>query len=158
MAETMRASERAMARRNLDKRLSTLRDSNQLTRPPKGWIKAIREALGMSAAQLATRIGVQTPRVYEIEKSETMGSLSLDSLQRAANAMDCQLVYALVPRQDLETMVQERALEIAVKRAHATSHTMALEDQAVDEATMKIQIEKLASELLEGRASIIWED
>ena len=112
----------------------------------------------MTASQLAGRIGVASPRIYEIEKSELSGSITLSSLERAANAMDCQLVYALVPRQPLQDMVEQRALLKAKKRVRAASHTMTLEDQALDEAALREQIDALTKELLSGRASAIWEE
>lgn len=154
----MRSEDRAMARKHLDKKLALLRESRDFLRPPKGWVKAIREALGMTASQLGRRIGVATPRIYEIEKAELSGSLTLSSLERAAHAMDCQLVYAIVPRQPLQEMVEQSALLEARKRVRAASHTMELEDQALDESALREQIDALAKELLSGRASLIWED
>ena len=152
----MRAQDRALARKHLDKKLSPLRDSKALLRPPKGWVKALREALGMTAEQLARRIGVTKPRVYEIERAELSGSITLDSLERAAQAMDCQLVYALIPRQPLQTMVEQRALLEAKKRMRTAAHTMTLEDQAVEETELHEQIEVLAKELLNQKGSILW--
>ena len=93
----MRPNERASARRQLDKRLCLLNDTQSLARPPRGWIKAVREALGMTTAQLAKRLGVSQPRAVGIEKAEARGAITLDSLERAAQALDCRLVYALVP-------------------------------------------------------------
>ncbi len=154
----MRSEDRAMARKHLDKKLAPLRDSRDFLRPPKGWVKAVREALGMTASQLSRRIGVASPRIYEIEKSELSGSITLSSLERTAHAMDCQLVYALVPRLPLQKMVEQRALLEAKKRVRAASHTMALEDQALDEAALREQIEALTKELLSGRASAIWKE
>jgi len=156
--QTMRAQDRALARKHLDKKLSPLRGSKELLRPPKGWVKAIRDSLGMTAEQLARRIGVTKPRVYEIERSELNGAITLDSLERAARAMDCQLVYALVPRQPLQNMVEQRALLEAKRRVRAAAHTMALEDQAVDEKDLREQIEALAKELLNQRGSTLWEE
>jgi predicted DNA-binding mobile mystery protein A len=152
----MRAQNRALARKHLDKKLSPLRDSKALLRPPKGWVKALRESLGMTGEQLARRIGVTKPRVYEIERAELSGSITLDSLERAAQAMDCQLVYALIPRQPLQTMVEQRALLEAKKRMRTAAHTMTLEDQAVEETELHEQIEALAKELLDQKGSILW--
>lgn len=152
----MRAQERALARKHLDKKLSPLRDSKALLRPPKGWVKALREALGMTAEQLARRIGVTKPRVYEIERAELNGSITLDSLERAAQAMDCQLVYALIPRQPLQSAVEQRALLEARKRMQAAAHTMILEDQAVEEPELRQQVDALAKELLSQKGSILW--
>jgi len=94
----MRPADRASARRQLDKRLSVLTDIDALTRPPRGWVKAIREALGMTTAQLAKRMGVSQPRAVTLEQAEARGAITLDSLERAEQALDCRLVYALVPR------------------------------------------------------------
>jgi predicted DNA-binding mobile mystery protein A len=138
--------------------LDPLRDSKALLRPPKGWVKAIREALGMTAEQLATRIGVTKPRVYEIEKSELSGAITLDSLERAAHALDCQLVYLFVPRQPLRETMEQRASLEAENRIRAASHSMTLEDQAVDEEDVRAQIEALAKELLDQNGSALWQE
>ena len=154
----MRAKDRVLARKHLDSKLDSIRRSSDVLRPPKGWVKAIREALGMSAEQLATRIGVTKPRVYEIEKAEISGSITLNSLERAAHALDCKLVYTLVPRLPLQETVALRAQEIAKKRIRATSHTMLLEDQALDETELGEQIETLARELSDQAGSGFWEE
>ena len=112
----MRPEDRTVARRQLDKRLNLLRNSEAFARPPRGWIKAVREALGMTTAQLAKRIGVSQPRAVAIENAETKGSITLDSLERAAHALDCRLVYALVPRNPLDELVTERAERLAKQR------------------------------------------
>src|SRR6187402_1584857 len=98
-----------LARKHLDRRLSGLKPVSDWARPPRGWIRAIRDAVGMTAEQLATRIGVSQPRVMAIEKAEARGSLTLQSLTRAAEALDCTLVYALVPNESLDVMVRKRA-------------------------------------------------
>lgn len=154
----MRAQERALARKNIDKRLIELRNAQGWVRPPRGWIKAIREALGMTSRQLAKRIGVSQPRASEIEKNEVAGSLTLDSLQRAANALDCQLVYALIPRIPLQDLVEERAEKIARARLKATSHSMALEDQSVDAADAQSQLHALIEKLAASEGSALWEE
>ena len=154
----MRSKDRALARKHLDNKLDSIRRSSDILRPPKGWVKAIREALGMSAEQLATRIGVTKPRIYEIEKAEVSGSITLNSLERAAHALECKLVYTLIPRLPLQETVEMRALEIAKKRIHAASHTMALEDQALDEKELLEQIGTLARELSDHGGQGFWEE
>ncbi|MAF84044.1 MAG: mobile mystery protein A [Gammaproteobacteria bacterium] len=154
----MRAQERVLARKNIDKRLIELRNSQGLIRPPRGWIKAIREALGMNSKQLAKRMGVSQPRASEIEKNEVVGSLTLDTLQRAANALECQLVYAFIPREPLQDLVEERANKLARTRLQATSHSMALEDQSIDEADAQSQLNDLIKKLAENEGSVLWEE
>ncbi len=152
----MRAQNRAMARKQLDKRLNLLQKVDILARPPRGWIKAIREALGMTTAQLGRRLGVSQPRVLAIEKAEVSGSIKLESLERAAHALDCRLVYALLPRKSLEYLVEDRARELAKKRLRAISHSMALEDQRVDEADEQEHLERLVQKLLNQPGSALW--
>lgn len=125
----MTPRERVTARRQIDKCLSALQISDALVRPPRGWVKAIREALGMTAAQLGERTGVSKQRALALEKAESSGSVTLE---RAANALDCRLVYALMPRKPLETMVEERAFRRAKEQLRATRHTMALEAQGIE--------------------------
>lgn len=154
----MRAEERAIARKNLDKRLNYLRNSDSFVRPPRGWVRAIREALGMTTAQLGKRIGVTQSRAFDIEKGEVAGKITLDSLERAAHALDCRLVYALVPREPLEPLAQERALKRARNKLTSTSHSMALEDQRVNPQDEESQIRELARRFLEKSGSALWED
>ena len=154
----MRAEDRMMARRNLDKRLNLLRNSEVFARPPRGWIKAIREALGMTTVQLAKRLNVSQPRVVKIEKSENTGGMTLDTLERVAHALDCQVVYALIPRQSLESIVDHRAMKLARRRLGTAAHSMALEDQSVDYQDQQHQLQRLAKTLAENSGSVLWEE
>jgi predicted DNA-binding mobile mystery protein A len=153
----MRPEDREAARRQLDKRLSQL-NADALARPPRGWVKAIREALGMTTAQLAKRLGVSQPRVVGIEQAEAKGAITLDSLERAAHALDCRLVYALVPREPLDALVEERAARLASKRMDSTRHTMALEAQAMDTGDEDEQRKRLVRRLIEQAGSKLWDD
>lgn len=153
----MRTQDRAMARKQLDKRLTPL-SSLDAQRPPQGWIKAIREALGMTTTQLARRLRVSQPRVIALEKGEAAGVVTLETLARAAEALDCRLVYALVPRKPLEALVDERVTALAEKRLNATRHTMALEDQSVDAADEAAHLERLTRNILAHSGSKLWDD
>jgi len=154
----MRADDRILARKKLDKRLNPLRNSQAFTRPPRGWLKAIREALGITSAQLGKRMGVSQPRILEIEKSEKSGSITLDTLERAANEMDCKLVYALVPKDPLEHVVECRALAMAKKQMTITSHNMALEAQSILVDDEKEQLEIMVRKIIENAGSNLWSD
>lgn len=153
----MRALDRAAARKNLDKRLYPLMKADAFARPPRGWIRAIREALGMTTAQLAARLGIAQPSAVGLEKGEADKGITLQTLERAARALDCTLVYALVPRQPLETLVQERARELARGRLRAISHSMELEDQRVGDEDERAQLERLVQKLIDGPGSALWE-
>ena len=152
----MRPQERASARMQLDKRLNRLQNSDELSRPPRGWIKAIREALGMTTAQLGARMGVSQPRVVAIEKAEKSGGITLETLERAAHALECRLVYTLVPRKDLDKLVEDQARDLARKHLRATAHSMALEDQRVDEADEREHLERLVQQIINQPGSALW--
>ena len=154
----MRKQDREAARRQLDKRLSSLLNAEVFTRPPRGWVKAIREALGMTTAQLAKRLGVSQPRVVGIEQAEAKGAITLDSLERAAHALDCQLVYALVPRKPLDALIEARATRLATTRLDSTRHTMALEAQTVDARDEDEQRKRLIRQLIEQAGSELWDE
>jgi predicted DNA-binding mobile mystery protein A len=154
----MRASDRATARKNLDKRLIALTNQDPFARPPRGWVKAVREALGMTTAQLAKRLDVAQPSVVGLEKAEASKAITLKTLERVARALDCTLVYALVPRKPLETLVQERARQAAHKRLRTISHSMALENQRVLEDDERVQLERLAQQLIDGPGSGLWDE
>jgi predicted DNA-binding mobile mystery protein A len=106
-----------------------------LARPPRGWVRAIREALGMSAATLSERLGTTAGAVSRLEQSEAADRIRLDTLRRAADALGCDLVYLLVPRRPLTAVVRDRARELAHHQIAATEQTMRLEDQAIGKAS-----------------------
>jgi predicted DNA-binding mobile mystery protein A len=154
----MRPEDRSTARRQLDKRLSSMQNMELFMRPPRGWLKAIREALGMTTAQLGRRLGVVQSRVVAIEQAETKGTITLNSLEKAAQALDCRLVYALLPRQPLEDIVEQRASLLAKSRLKSTGHTMTLEAQGVDATDESEQLKRLIQQLVEKSGSKLWEE
>ncbi len=154
----MRSGGRVSAQRQLDKSLESLPNlETALTRPPSGWVRTIREAIGMTASQLGKRLGVSQPRALAIEKAEAKGSLTLRSLERAARALDCRLVYALVPRKALEDVVQERAELLARKHFTRARRTMAPESQSVDSTDEAVQFERLVRHLAVHAGSRLWD-
>jgi predicted DNA-binding mobile mystery protein A len=154
----MGPQERAKARKSLDKKLNSLRNSDSFRRPSRGWIRAIRDALGMTTAQLGRRIGVSQPRAVQIEQAERDGSITLESLTRAARALDCQLVYALVPHDSLEARVRDRARVLAKNRLRTVRHHMALEDQRVGDEDERDQLERMIDKLLNAPGSKLWDE
>lgn len=146
----------ARARTALDKRLMSLRPIDKFAVPPKGWVRAIRDALGMSGAQLAARLGVKAPSVVALEQSETADTIRLETLRKAALALDCQLVYALVPNKPLADMVAERAQAKARGVIGGVSHSMTIENQQVFDDNLEERIQNFISETLRDRD--LWED
>lgn len=139
-----------LQRRQLEKIFSEIRRMDiPLATPQKGWMNAIRTALGMPLSTIAKRLG-QTPQgVKELELREAEGTVTLGALRRAADAIDCRLVYVLLPNTPLETMIEREAERIATDMMHSVSMTMALEDQRptaeAEEDAHQDVIEKLKS-------------
>lgn len=144
--------------RQLDAALTTWRSADLPPRPPSGWIKAIREGLGMAATHLAARLGVATSTVTRLEASEADDTISLATLRRAAEALGCELHYALVPKQSLTEALENRALLLARRQMASVSHTMALEAQATSQETVEAQTRALADSLLKGSRHALWRE
>ena len=143
----------------IDRRFASARPLlSAVSRPPRGWIRAIRESLGMTTAQLARRVGVSQPRISELERAEVGGNITITSLQRAAEAMGCRLVYALVPITPLTDTLEQRAREIAAREIDAVDQTMRLENQTVSQPGHREAALRRAVEELARRPSRLWND
>jgi len=143
------------ARTALDARLRD-RQVRSLVAPPRGWVRAIRDALGMSSRQLAARMNVSQPAITQLERSEAAGAIQLNTLRRAADALDCELVYALVPRVSLDDTVRKRATEIARAQVGNVDRTMRLEGQGLSAEQLSARIDEYTAKLVvEGR---LWDD
>lgn len=146
----MQARHKLIIRQQLDKTLASLKTANTQV-PVKGWIRAIREAMGMSGKQLAQRLGVSQPRIPRLEQDELTGSVTLKSMQQVAEALDCTFVYALVPHTSLEDTVRSQARIVAQGRIERVAHSMLLEAQSLSaeeqQATLKATIDELVREM-----------
>lgn len=144
--------------RQLDATLSRWRAADLPSRPVSGWLKAIREALGMTATHQAKTLGVTTSTVTRLETSEADDTISLATLRRAAEALGCELQYALVPKQSLADTLEARATALARQQMAAISHSMALEAQATSPETVEAQTRALAESLLKGSRRALWRE
>jgi predicted DNA-binding mobile mystery protein A len=147
-----------LARKHLERRLAPWRNTSDLARPARGWVRAIREALGMSSAQLGRRIGVSQSRVTRIEKDEARDVLTLGTLRRVAEGLNCTLVYALVPSAPLENMLRERACALVDERLARTQHSMKLENQALEASDLQTERERLVEEMLGSYLRRLWNE
>lgn len=143
-----------LARRRLDEKLNNLEALRIIEVPSKGWIKAIREALGMTTIQLAKRLNLKQPRIIAIENNEN--NLKISTLEKIAKALDCKLVYSLVPKTSLEEMTYRQAERKAKKILAKVSHNMALENQTP--IYDKIELEDMIQELLNGSQARLWDE
>jgi len=144
--------------RQLDEALGPFRSLRQRTPPREGWARAIRRALGMTQQQLAVRMGVSTTTAQSAERNEARGKVQIDSLKALAKGLDCELVYALVPRDSIQGMLEQRATELAGRMVNRVSTSMELEEQGVSEEEKRQQIEELAASLLRDRTTYFWDD
>lgn len=142
------------AREALDRRLSMLSSASRFAVPQRGWIRAIRDALGMSAADLGARMGISGASVRSLEDKEVSGGVRLSSLQRAAAAMDCTLVYAFVPNESLESTVQRQAASLLNQQMTRLEQTMALEAQEATPGARSLD-EQLQAIIDSGK---LWKD
>ncbi len=154
----MQSKHRRIMREQLDKTFEKLNSLRGVQPPVKGWLRSIREALGMSGKQLGERIGVSQPRVVQMEKDELSGALTLKTLRQVAEAMDCMLVYALVPRTSLEETMRHQAQKIAEQRLSRTSHSMLLEDQQVSNDELKKMLNAKVKDLVREMPKDLWSD
>jgi len=142
--------DRSRARAALERDLRRHRDSHTIS-PRSGWVRAIRDALGMSTSELALRMGVSKGRISQIERAERNRSLTLATLDRAAAALDCRVEYVLVPRRPLDDMVWQRARAKASAEIAAVDHTMALEDQRPDVEAADARVDDAARRYIDKR-------
>lgn len=114
----------------LSAKMKTMAIVKNMVVPSTGWIRAIRLALGMSAEQLGAKLSITRQSIYDMEKREQEGTISLKTLRDVAKALDMQLVYGFVPiDENLEALIERKATQLAQKIIQRASHSMQLEDQ-----------------------------
>lgn len=126
--------------------------------PRGGWVRALREALGMTQAQLGTRAGISRQSLQDFERAEAERRITLESLDRLARAMGCRMVYALVPEGgSLDELRERRALALAEALLQPADHSMKLEAQGVTAPERERQRKLLADALLDGSPRKLWQ-
>ncbi len=148
---------RLVARQQLDRTLSGYGSASQITPPLKGWLRAIRDALGMSGKQLANRLKVSQPRIPRLEQDEVAGAVTLKTMRQAAEALDCIFVYAVVPRSSLEETVRAQARKVAEARMQRVSHSMLLEAQSLSATEQRASLDAAVEELVREMPKELWE-
>ncbi len=139
---------RELARRQLDQRLERVRDVlPDLRAPGGGWIGTLRSALGMSQEDLARRLGVTRQAISQLEHREVEGSATLNALKAAAEALEGELAYTIVPARSIQETLEARARDLALGMLESVRHTMRLEDQEPD-VDLEARLERLTNELL----------
>lgn len=147
---------RELLLRQVDDTLKSWREAELHRTPKGGWVRTIRGALGMSAAALARRVGITPPGVRKLERAEADGTITLKSLNKLAEALNCDVRYALVPRKPLAEILYDRAKEVATSNVDPVAHTMALEAQGAGEEHRRREIETWARFFLNGSRRELW--
>jgi len=146
-----------LAATQIDRKLAPLRPMLDSLRHSGagGWIRALRQALGLSAAALGSRMRLAQQSVVQLEKNERAGAITLASLRRAAEALDAEFFYAIIPRRPLREMISERAQQVARERVAPVAHSMQLEAQGLNHDELQERVMELAREL-ERRPRDLW--
>ena len=155
----MRTSVKLISIEQFDRGLPRLQAAAALLReqlPREGWVRAIRKSLGMSMKAFAYRIHFKDhSSVKDLERNEREGTITLQTLKRAAEAINADFVYAIVPRTRLRETVAARARQLAEQRLAPIVKSMALEEQGLSKDQIKQQLDELVREL-EKKPEALW--
>ena len=143
----------ALQRKQLDTRAAAVAHAEP---PLGGWIRAVRTALGMSSSQLARRLRVTPDAVVKAERSERLRSISIATLERIADALDCDVIVQLKPRTSLDALMRRQALEKARDERNRVVHTMRLEAQH-DGVEQALDVDNAARQWMTTRIAHLWD-
>ncbi len=106
----MRAMERKLLRKKLDREMRFYRLAGREKNPTSGLLRAVRQALKVPLKDVSARMGIGVSSVFDLEEREATGSVTLRSLGRMAEAMGCKVVYGVIAAngKTLEAMEEER--------------------------------------------------
>lgn len=142
----------------LERKVKSFTTAQKTPAPLTGWIKTIRLSLGMSMQQLANKLSITKQSVREIELREQEGTITLKSLREAAEALDMQLVYGLVPKDgSIEGLIDRKARELAVQIVSRTSNTMKLEDQENSKQRLKKAVDERTAVIKNELPKMLWD-
>ncbi len=139
-------------------KINQLVDIKKINRPKEGWIRTLRKALGMSSPQLANRLGMSKSQASQMERMEVEDRITLRQLRRVADALDCDLVYELVPRESVEAMLRDRARLKAQTLVSKTDVQMKLEGQQLSSDLLAAQVDVEVERLVREMPRDLWED
>ena len=144
-----------LAIKQLDKALEPLCPL-LIPKPKEGWIRTIRQTLQMSTHVLAKRLNVTQSTVVYLERREAEGGVTLKKMEEAAEALGCKFVYALVPKESFDAMIQKNEMQKAERLVQHTQKTMSLEEQALSLAQMKQQIDLVLQHIKSEPLKNLW--
>ena len=149
--------DKKLIREQLDKKLSKLKPILSTPVPKDGWVKTIREALGMTTYDLANKTDVDQSRISRIEASEAKQEIKLSTLKKMADGLGVKFVYGFVPEDGLEEIVQAQAMKIAKKRLNRIDHSMKLELQGLSDKEQEKALNDLIDKILVEEHKNFWD-
>lgn len=142
----------------MDKKLTVFQSVENVIVPSKGWLNAVRVSLKMTLQQLGNRLNITPQSTKDLEMREAMGTITLNRLREAANALDMKLVYGIIPKDgSIELMIEKRAKELAQKIVLRTSNSMKLEDQENSAERIEKAIQEKTDEIKDELPKYLWE-
>jgi predicted DNA-binding mobile mystery protein A len=151
-------SKKSLMLQQLNGKLLSFSILSRVAIPSSGWIKAIRNTLGMTMEQLAKKLSISKQGILDIEKREKDGSITIKSLRELGRVLDMELVYGFVPKAgSLDAMIERKANELATKIVLRTSNTMNLEDQGNSKERIEKAINERTEELKKEMPKILWD-
>ena len=154
----MKAKHKKLSREQLDATLKRFESLKTVVPPQKGWIRAIRDALGMTGEQLADRLNDNKQRVSRLQQDDKLGKVKLETLRNIADALDCVFVYGFIPRESLEQTVRNQARLVAKKRLARSSQTMRLEKQELNETDKDKALKELIEDIMNEMPKTLWNE
>lgn len=153
----MRKISKKLVREQLEETLNKLKVLKYFNPPPFGWIKALRSGLNMSGRQLANRIGVTKQSISRMEQDEVTGSITIKSMRKVAEGLDCVFVYGFVPRTSLENTVRTKSEQVARDRMKRIDRTMSLEEQNIKKENIEKLINDDVKKMIEKMPRTLWD-
>jgi predicted DNA-binding mobile mystery protein A len=142
----------------MDKKLTVFKSVENVIIPSKGWLNAVRVSLKMTLQQLGNRLNITAQSANDLEMREALGTISLNRLREAADALDMKFVYGIIPKDgSIELMIEKRAKELAQKIVLRTSNSMKLEDQENSGERIEKAIQEKTEEIKEELPKYLWE-
>ena len=142
----------------LDQKLKSFQKAETILVPDKGWINTIRTTLNMTMAQLGSKLNVTRQGIKGIEESEAKGSISINSLKEAGEALGLKFVYGFVPKDGtIDNLIKSRAEKLAKKIVLRTNQNMKLENQGISDKKIKQSIIDLATEIKREMRKSLWD-
>jgi len=142
----------------LDEKLKPFKKIENVLVPDKGWINNIRHTLNMTMAQLGTKLNITRQGVKNMEDSEVKGSISVNSLKEAGEALNLKFIYGFIPNDGtIDKLIDKKAKELAKKIVLRANQNMKLENQAISDKKLKQSIVDLAEEIKREMRRSLWD-